>query len=90
MGRDDEPRPSSSRNLYWEVFFSPEGAELAEFVGFFAAGLGAAGFASTFLGLGLGTVVAGAGAGALAGAGVLSIFGLVFGVLGACFGGLEG
>tara|TARA_B100000401_G_C52226860_1_gene448652 strand:- start:66 stop:182 length:117 start_codon:yes stop_codon:yes gene_type:complete len=38
MGRDDEPRPSSSRNLYWEVFFLLEGAELAEFVGFFGAG----------------------------------------------------
>ena len=39
MGRDDERRPSSSQNLYWEAFFSPDGAEGAEFVGFFATGL---------------------------------------------------
>ena len=68
MGRDDERRPSSSRNLYWEVFFSPEGVEVGEFVGFFGAGVGGAGLVSTFLGLGLGG--AGAGAGVLgAGAG---------------------
>ena len=85
MGRDDERRPSSSRNLYWEVFFSPEGAELAEFVGFFGAGLGVAGCTSTFLGLGLGVVAAGADAGALAGANVLPFVGLVFGALGASF-----
>ena len=85
MGRDDEPRPSSSRNLYWEVFFSPEGAELAEFVGFFGAGLAGAGFVSTFAGLGLGVVALGAGVGATVGADVLPFVGLVFGVLGAFF-----
>ena len=89
MGRDDERRPSSSRNLYWEVFFSPDGAELAEFVGFFGAGLGVTGFASTFLGLGLGVVAAGVGAEALAGVDVLTLFGLAFGVLGAFFWSLE-
>ena len=61
MGRDDERRPSSSRNLYWEVFFSPDGAELAEFAGFFGAGFAAAGLVSAFWGLGL--VAAGAAAG---------------------------
>ena len=40
MGRDDERRPSSSQNLYWEAFFSPDDAEGAEFVGFFCHRLG--------------------------------------------------
>ena len=90
MGRDDEPRPSSSRNLYWEVFFSLEGAELAEFVGFFAAGLGATGLVSTFLGLGLGDAGAGVAAAALGlGAGLLFVE-LVSGTLGAFWGALAG
>ena len=48
MGRDDERRPSSSRNLYWEVFFSPDGAELAEFAGFFGLGAASGALGSAF------------------------------------------
>ena len=72
MGRDDERRPSSSRNLYWEVFFSPDGAELAEFAGFFGAAVAATGLVSAFLGLGLGAAGATAGFGVgIAGAAAL-------------------
>ena len=88
MGRYDERRPCSSRTLYWEVFFSLEGAELAEFVGFFGSGAGAAGLVSTFLGWALGLAGGGAAAGgvALADDGLFLV--LVLGGLASVFGDL--
>ena len=88
MGRDDERRPSSSQNLYWEAFFSPDGAEGAEFVGFFATGLGAGAGDFTFSTLGSAAGAAGFAVGAVGVLAALVFTASDFTFLGDTFGAL--